>query len=46
MITSMTGFGSADGVVGASRVRVDLPRRMVKLSFPGNDTHEVTMPCH
>jgi hypothetical protein len=39
------GCTSGDGVAGASRVRVDLPRRMVKLSFPGNDTREVTMPC-
>ncbi len=40
------GCTSAEGVAGASRVRVDLPRRVVKLSFPSNDTHEVTMPCH
>ena len=39
------GCTSAEGVAGASRVQVDLPRRTVRLSFPSNDTREVSLTC-
>ena len=42
---SIGGCTSAEGVAGASRVQVDLPRRMVRLSFPSNDTREVSLTC-
>ena len=39
------GCTSGEGVTGASRVRVDLPRREVRLSFPAKDTGEVSLRC-
>ncbi len=39
------GCPSGEGVAGASRVRVDVARRTVRLSFPSNDTREVSLPC-
>jgi hypothetical protein len=42
---SIGGCGSAEGVAGASRVQVDQARRIVRLSFPTNDTREVTLTC-
>jgi polysaccharide biosynthesis protein PelA len=39
------GCTSAEGVAGASRVRVDPARQTVRLSFPTNDTREVSLPC-
>jgi hypothetical protein len=39
------GCTSAEGVAGASRVRVDLARKTIRLSFPSTDTQEVSLTC-